>query len=196
MGTAKRDNRVEIRLAGEGGQGMILAGIILAEAAAIYDGMQVVQSQSYGPEARGGASKSEVILSSEMIDFPEVIDADILIALSQEAYDKFAPSLKEEGLLIIDSDNVLDVNNYNAVSLPITTIAKETSGRAITANTVALGGLVAISEVVSESAIRQAVSARAPKGTKDMNLSALEAGFKVGYQIKEGETTVIKSRDN
>ena len=190
MGTAKSDSRVEIRLAGEGGQGMILAGIILAEAAAIYDGMQVVQSQSYGPEARGGASKSEVIISSLRIDFPEVIDADILIALSQEAYDKFTPDLKEEGVLIIDNDNVTNVDTVNVVSLPITSIAKETTGRAITANTVALGVLVAISGVVSEHAIRQAVSARAPKGTKDMNLLALEAGFKAGSQIKEGETTL------
>ena len=189
MGTDKSNSRVEIRLAGEGGQGMILAGIILAEAAAIYDGMQVVQSQSYGPEARGGASKSEVILSRLRIDFPEVIDADILIALSQEAYDKFAPGFNKEGVLIIDNDNVTNVDNVNVVSLPITSIAKEITGRAITANTVALGVLVAISGIVSEHAIHQAVSARAPKGTKEMNLLALEAGIKAGSQIKDRETT-------
>jgi len=116
--------RTEIRLGGEGGQGMILAGIILAEAAAIYDGKNVVQSQSYGPEARGGASKAEVIISDEEIDFPEVIQADILIALSQEAYDKHSSDLKTGGLLIIDTENVEAVENDDAVKLPITSLAK------------------------------------------------------------------------
>jgi 2-oxoglutarate ferredoxin oxidoreductase subunit gamma len=88
------DKRTEIRLAGEGGQGMILAGIILAEAAAIYDGKQAVQTQSYGPEARGGASRSEVIISEGEIDHPEVLSADIVIALSRQAYKKFAQTVK------------------------------------------------------------------------------------------------------
>ena len=101
--------RTEIRLAGEGGQGMILAGIILAEAAAIYDRKNTVQSQSYGPEARGGASKSEVIISDETIDFPEVINADILICLSQEAYDKYAGTVKEGGLTIVDTSRVAEI---------------------------------------------------------------------------------------
>lgn len=184
MDKTRTQTRTEIRLAGEGGQGMILAGIILAEAAAIYDGMQVVQSQSYGPEARGGASKSEVILSDERIDFPEVIDADILIALSQEACDKFAPELKPNGLLIIDTDNVTKIPRPDAVRLPITTIAQETTGRAITANTVALGILVELTGIVSKGAISQAVAARAPKGTKEMNQAALEAGFAAVQGLK------------
>jgi 2-oxoglutarate ferredoxin oxidoreductase subunit gamma len=93
-------DRVEIRLAGEGGQGMILAGIILAEAAAIYDGKNAVQTQSYGPEARGGASKSEIIIAKGEIDYPEVIDADVLVALSQEACDRFSSNLKKYRSLI------------------------------------------------------------------------------------------------
>lgn len=192
MEMAKTKDRVEIRLAGEGGQGMILAGIILAEAAAIYDGFQVVQTQSYGPEARGGASKSEVILSKNEILFPEVIDADILIALSQEAYDKFSPDLRPDGLMIIDADNVKENHSHSAVSLPITTISNETTGRSITANTVTLGALVALTGIISKRAITQAVTARAPKGTKEINLAALEAGFKVGEQIKEAEKTERK----
>lgn len=184
MDTTRTYTRTEVRLAGEGGQGMILAGIILAEAAAIYDGLQVVQSQSYGPEARGGASKSEVILSNEPIDFPEVIDADILITLSQEAYNKFAPDLKPEGLLIIDTDNVEELLHPNAVRLPITTISKETTGRAITANTVTLGVLVELTGIVSKGAISQAVAARAPRGTKEINLAALEAGFEAAKGIE------------
>jgi 2-oxoglutarate ferredoxin oxidoreductase subunit gamma len=183
MDKTRINTRIEIRLAGEGGQGMILAGIILAEAAAIYDGMQVVQSQSYGPEARGGASKSEVILSNKQIDFPEVIEADILIALSQEACNKFTPELKPDGLLIVDTDNVTEIPRPDAVVLPITSLSRKTTGRAITTNTVALGVLVELTGVVSKSAISKAVAARAPKGTKEINQAALEAGFKAAKRF-------------
>ncbi len=186
MEITRTHTRTEVRLAGEGGQGMILAGIILAEAAAIYDGMQVVQSQSYGPEARGGASKSEVIISNERIDFPEVIDADILITLSQEAYNKFAPEFKKDGTLIVDADNVAEVSRPDAIRLPITSISRETTGRAITANTVALGILVGLTGIVSKEAISKAIAARAPKGTEEINHAALEAGFEAAKKVKEG----------
>jgi 2-oxoglutarate ferredoxin oxidoreductase subunit gamma len=183
------ENRTEIRLAGEGGQGMILAGIILAEAAAIYDGLQVVQSQSYGPEARGGASKSEVILSHSAIDFPKVIQADVVIALSQEANDKYGNGLKENGILIVDAVQVTQRVPANAIRLPITRIARDTTGREITTNTVALGILVGLTGIVSPDAIRKAVSVRAPRGTGEMNLAALEAGFQAARAYTLGETT-------
>lgn len=170
-------NRTEIRLAGEGGQGMILAGIILAEAAAIHDGKHTVQSQSYGPEARGGASRSEVIISDEEIDFPEVILPDILVALSQMAYDKYAKNLNLEGLLIVDEERVKNVSQANAIRVPIGGIALEMTGKAITANTVALGILVGLTGLVSRQAIEKAVQAHAPKGTEAMNSKALQAGF-------------------
>jgi 2-oxoglutarate ferredoxin oxidoreductase subunit gamma len=173
--------RTEIRLAGEGGQGMILAGIILAEAAAIYDGKNAVQSQSYGPEARGGASKSEVIIADSEIDYPEVIVADVLVALSQEAYDKYCGNLRADGLLIVDTHKVTDPPFENAIKLPITSLAKETTGRGITANTVALGVLVELTGVVSKEAICKAVAARAPKGTQAINQAALEAGFRAAW---------------
>lgn len=169
-------DRTEIRLAGEGGQGMILAGIILAEAASIHAGKNVVQSQSYGPEARGGASKSEVIISNGEIDHPEVILADVLVALSQEAYNKFHKEVKPDGLLIVDSDRVTD-NGEKAIRIPITRLAFETTGRQITANTVALGVLVGLTGIVSREDIEKAVAARAPRGTEEMNRKALEAGF-------------------
>jgi 2-oxoglutarate ferredoxin oxidoreductase subunit gamma len=175
----KDHHRTEIRLAGAGGQGMILAGIILAEAASIYDGLHVVQSQSYGPEARGGASKSEVILSNTAIDFPEVIQADVVIVLSQEALDKYGHGLGDSGLLIVDSNQISQNVPETAIQLPITQIARETTGREITANTVALGILVGLTNVVSLEAIRKAVKARAPQGTQEINLAALEAGFQV-----------------
>jgi 2-oxoglutarate ferredoxin oxidoreductase subunit gamma len=170
-------DRTEIRLAGEGGQGMILAGIILAEAAAMYDGKNAVQTQSYGPEARGGASKAEVIIANGEIDFPEVIAADALVAMSQEACDKYAGNVKKEGHLIVDADKVGRVTTTRAIKLPITRLAIDSTGKSITANVVALGALVGLTGVVSREAIEKAVSARAPKGTQELNLKALAAGF-------------------
>ena len=176
-------DRTEIRLAGEGGQGMILAGIILAEAASIYGGRNAVQTQSYGPEARGGASKAEVIISPDEIDHPEVLEADILVALSQEAYRKFHKDVKPEGLLIVDADKV-EVAGEQAIQIPITRMAIETTGRQITANTVALGVLVGLTGIVSREDIEKAVTARAPHGTEEMNRKALEAGFAAAEQVK------------
>jgi 2-oxoglutarate ferredoxin oxidoreductase subunit gamma len=177
--------RTEIRLAGEGGQGMILAGVILAEAAAIFDGQNAVQTQSYGPEARGGASKAEVVISREGIDYPEVISADVLVALSQEACDKYAGNLKKEGLLIVDKDKVGRVPVTNAVRAPIISKALEVTGKVITANVVALGVLVGMTGVVSKEAITKAVTGRAPKGTEKMNLDSLEAGFAEAERLKK-----------
>jgi len=170
-------NRKEIRLAGEGGQGLILAGIILAEAAAIYDNKNATQTQSYGPEARGGASKAEVVIDQGEIDHPEVILADVLLAMSQEACDKYAGNLKKDGILIVDQERVGRVPSNRAIKVPITRLAEESSGRSITANVVALGVLVGLTGVVSRQAITQAVAARAPKGTEEMNRAALLAGF-------------------
>jgi 2-oxoglutarate ferredoxin oxidoreductase subunit gamma len=177
-------DRKEIRLAGEGGQGMILAGIILAEAASIYSNMNAVQTQSYGPEARGGASKSEVVISSGEIDHPEVLEADVLVALSQEAFRKFSKDVKPNGLLIVDSDKVDSSSAPQAVRIPVTKLAFETTGKIITANTVALGALVALTGVVSRESIEKAILARAPKGTEKMNKDALEAGFAVADKTR------------
>ena len=179
--TIPMSDRTEVRLAGEGGQGMILAGIILAEAAAIYSGKNAVQTQSYGPEARGGASKSEVVISSGEIDHPEVIEADVFIALSNEAYRKFSANVKPGGLLIVDADKV-ESPDEKAIKIPVTRLAFETTGRQITANTVALGVLVGLTGVVSRQAIEKAVTARAPRGTEEMNMKALAAGFEAAKE--------------
>lgn len=176
--------RTEVRLAGEGGQGMILAGMILAEAAGIYSGKNVVQTQSYGPEARGGASKSEVVISDGEIDHPEVLDADVVVTLSQEAYKKFGTRIKNGGFLIVDAEKVDSSSAPQAIRIPITKLALDTTGRIITANTVALGVVVALTGVVSREAIELAVKARAPRGTEEMNHAALEAGFEAVRKLK------------
>jgi 2-oxoglutarate ferredoxin oxidoreductase subunit gamma len=175
--------RYEIRLAGEGGQGLILAGLILAEAVVMYDHKNACQTQSYGPEARGGASKSEVVIDSDEIDYPKVIAADILLAMSQEACDKYYHDLKKDGMLIVDSVNVKRVPTSRAHSVPITKLAEEATGRSITANVVGLGVLAGLTKVVSRPALEAAVAARAPRGTTELNLKALAAGFDAAERI-------------
>ena len=175
--------RIEIRLAGTGGQGMILAGLILAEAAVVHDGKYACQTQSYGPEARGGASKSEVVIDSEEIDYPKVLSADVLLAMSQEACDKYYHDLKRDGVLVVDSVHVQRVPTSKAHRVPITAIAETTTGRSITANMVALGIVGGLTHVVSREALEAAIQERAPSGTATINLKALAAGYDVAQEL-------------
>ncbi len=171
--------RYEIRLSGEGGQGIVLAGVILAEAAAIYDGKNATQTQVYGPESRGGASKAEVIISDEEIDYPKAMAVDLLLALTQAAAEKYGHDLKPSGILVVDSAKVVKVpsGSYTVHRLPIIDTAKDTVGKAMVANIVSLGVIAGLSKVVSREAIENAVLARVPKGTEELNRRALEAGF-------------------
>ncbi len=172
-------SRYEVRFSGAGGQGLILAGIILGEAAAIYDGKQAVQSQSYGPEARGGASKSEVVISDAPIDFPKATSVDALLALTQESCDKYSADLKEGGVLLVDSDLVTRVpgGNYRVVGIPIVNTAKNDIGRVIVANIVALGAMVALTGIVSRESAEKAVVSRVPEAFVDLNRKAFQAGY-------------------
>ena len=168
-------SRYEIRLAGSGGQGLILAGIILAEAAGVYDGKFVCQTQSYGPEARGGASKAEVVISDGEIDYPKAIRPDVLLALNQKSLEAFSSDLKPGGLLLVDADLVKEAPASRVLALPFTRIAREL-GRAMAANIVALGALAQLTGAVSLASLEAAVLARVPKGTEDLNRRALAAG--------------------
>ena len=168
---------VQIRLSGSGGQGMLLAGIILAEAG-IMSGKNAVQSQSYGPEARGGASKAEVIISNESIDYPKVTKPDVMLALTQEAYDKYAKDMSDEGVLVIDESIELSGNDKcKVISIPVIVTARDTLGRVIVANMVALGALVKASNVITFDSLEEAVLRRVPKGTEELNKKAIKAGF-------------------
>ena len=169
---------MEIRLSGSGGQGLILAGIILAEAA-IGDGKEAIQSQSYGPEARGGSSKSEVIISEKRIHYPKVTNPNLLLAMTQEALNKYGSDLKDDGLLLVDTTLVREVpaRFTNVHEVPITQLAREKCGRELFANIVALGAITKLSNAVSHDAIEKAVLARVPKGTEDMNKLALQTGY-------------------
>ena len=169
---------LQISLSGTGGQGLILAGIILAEAA-ILDGKEAVQTQSYGPEARGGASKAEVIISNHAIDYPKVLNADILLVMSQEACNKYHGLVSPSGQMIVDTSLVWDIPEIAAkvVSLDITRAAAEELGKSMAANIIAMGALVGLTNAVSQEALKAAVLARVPKGTGKLNQQALEIGF-------------------
>lgn len=173
----------EIRLTGSGGQGLILIGIILAEAA-IHEGKDAVQTQSYGPEARGGASKSEVIISEEEILFPKVQKADVVLSLTQIASDKYAASVDKDGILILDDslEAPAGVEAKHVVRLPILRTAKEVVGKSIVANIVALGVIVGLTNAVSKEKVEEAILRRVPKGTEDLNRSALHEGFKIASE--------------
>lgn len=168
----------EIRLSGAGGQGLILIGKILAEAAAIYEDKNATQSQSYGPEARGGASKSEVIISDSDIDYPKATNIDLLLAMTQEAADKYATDTKKGGVVIVDSDFVKTPpqGDFRVYSFPITRIAEEKIGKKVVANIVALGAIERLSNVVSDEAMIKAIRARVPKGTEELNINAFREG--------------------
>jgi 2-oxoglutarate ferredoxin oxidoreductase subunit gamma len=170
--------RYEIRLSGAGGQGLILVGKILAEAAAIYDDKNATQSQSYGPEARGGASRSEVIISDEDIDYPKAHNIDLLLAMTQEAADKYAGDVKPGGIILVDSSFVTSVpdGDYQVYSLEITKFAEEKIGKRIVANIVALGAIECLAHVVSEDALINAIKTRVPKGTEETNILAFKHG--------------------
>jgi 2-oxoglutarate ferredoxin oxidoreductase subunit gamma len=146
------------------------------EAAGIYDGKFVCQTQSYGPEARGGASKAEVVISDGDIDYPKAIRPDVLVALNQKSLDKYLEDLKPGGVLLVDADLVQEVPREGAVSIPFTRIAREL-GKEMMANIVALGALAALTGAVSLDSLEKAVLARVPKGTEEMNKQALAAGI-------------------
>ena len=169
----------EIRLSGSGGQGLILAGIILAEGA-ILSNLNAVQSQSYGPEARGGASKSEVILSNKDINFPKVIESDILVALTQKSFDEYIKKSKEGSIAIVDSEiDTNQVNNMKIYKVPIIKTAEDVIQKSMTANLVTLGVLSGIIDEINKECLKFAIERRVPRGTEAINIKAFEEGIKL-----------------
>jgi 2-oxoglutarate ferredoxin oxidoreductase subunit gamma len=173
--------RTEIRIGGFGGQGVILAGIILGKAASIFDENEAVQTQSYGPEARGGASKCEVVVSDDEIDYPKVQSPDILVAMSNEALIKYIVDLKDEGTLIVDPDTTdiedvrdfIDQHNIKVFKAPATKTANDEIGLKIVANIVMVGAITKITGVISENAAVEAIKDSVPAGTAVCRRSAL-----------------------
>lgn len=176
--------RTEVRFAGFGGQGIILAGIVLGRAIAVYGGKNATQVQSYGPEARGGSCRSEVVASEEQIDYPSVIEADILVAMSQEAALKFVGNVKKGGQVIADSTLVklpelLDITVY---TIPATQVAMRELGKQVGANMIMLGALVALTGITTEDAVHRSLKETVPRGTEEVNLRAFQMGLKLADQ--------------
>jgi len=175
----------EFRLSGSGGQGLILAGIILAEAA-LKDGKNVAQSQSYGPEARGGASKAEVIISDKDINYPKVEKCDVLLALTQKAYDKYISTLKTGGVLIKD-DKIAETQKRDDIevySVPILYTANEVLKKPMVANMIALGCIYEVTRVINKDSLEEAVLNRVPQGTEELNKKALCEGYRLIESVK------------
>ena len=184
--------RKEILFSGFGGQGVILASVILGRAAAVYENLYAVQTQAYGPESRGGASKAEVVISDEPIDYPKTIEPDCAVFFSQEAYSKYLHTVKEGAKVIIESELVphrdLEFEKkLDVIALPLTEIAEETTGLSLTMNILTLGLLTAWTGVVGREAIEKAVLDAVPKGTEEINLRALYKGFELGEKAKNGK---------
>lgn len=172
--------QVELRLTGSGGQGLILGGIILGEAA-ILDGKKAIQSQSYGPEARGGSSKAEVLISNSEIDFPKVQSTDLLLSLTKAACDKYIDSVEDGGVLLVDSSVELPEVGESAkiVQIPILETATNVIGKPMVANIIAIGAINGLLGLVSKKSLETAVLNRVPKGTEELNRKSLQEGYKL-----------------
>ena len=172
----------EIRIAGFGGQGVILAGMIIGRAASIYDDQHVTLTQSFGPEARGSACSVQLIVSAEPILYPYLTSPDILVVMSQEAYTRFAPGLKPGGTLIYEDELVNPIpipNEAHAFGIPATRLAEEL-GRKLVLNVVMVGFTAAVTGIATPEAARKSVRESVPPGTDTLNLAAFEKGLEFG----------------
>ena len=179
----KDQERYEIRFSGSGGQGLITAAVVFAEAVGVYDGKYVCQTQSYGPEARGGKSKAEVVISSIPIDYPKALELDLLLAMNQAACDAYFYDIKPNGLLVVDGGLVEQHPTSRIIAIPFTRIAKEEIGRELVANMVALGAIGLLSGRIDLGNLERALLARVPKGTEEMNSKALQCGIEEARKV-------------
>ena len=185
MSKHKKNEKRQVRLSGSGGQGLLTAGLILSEAATLQ-GLNVTQTQSYGAASRGGSSRSDVVISTEPIFFPEATHFDALVALTQESCDKFYPNLRDEGVLIIDT---IFVKNYTVTdqliyALPFTQIAIEKLGSSLPTNIMALSFMIRVTGIVSEKYLKEAIKAFKPEFAES-NLKAMKLAFKLADEYDQ-----------
>ncbi len=173
--------RYDIRFSGSGGQGIITAGILLAQAAAIKGGKNAVQSQSYGPEARGGASKAEVIISDDEINYPKIVNPDIVISLTQEAYNKYAVDLKDDAVVIVDAAMVHEYDNtkYTIYNVPVITTVSKELGSSISANIAVLGVVNEICSIVKHEYLLEVIINSFPARAAENNKKAYNIGIEL-----------------
>ena len=187
----------EMRLAGLGGQGLILAGIIVAEAAGIHEGKEVVQTQAYGAEARGGFSRSDVVMCDEEILYPKASQLDFLLAMSQSAFEENLPSLKKGGVLLVDSTYVSEVSGSQIYAIPFSKVAREQFGRENVANIIALGAITQVFPAISKKSMEKAVLNRVPKRFIEMNKKAFKEGITLGETaVEENKKAIIPEEED
>lgn len=177
--------RTEVRLAGSGGQGIVLAGLVLAEAVGVLEGREVAMVQSYGPEARGGASRAEVVISDDQIDYPQCTQVDIFVALTQEAADIYGWDLKPYAWIIVDADLVKHPPSSRAIPLPFTVAAREKLRKPIAANVVALGALSEVTGIVGRRSLEKALLERGPKAPEGFHKKALSLGARLARAYQQ-----------
>ncbi|MDD4877368.1 MAG: 2-oxoacid:acceptor oxidoreductase family protein [Dehalococcoidales bacterium] len=182
-------NRYEIRLCGHGGQGIILAGRITAQGASIFDNKNATFVQDYGPEARGGACRADIIISDERVLYPYIDNPSVLVVMSQQAFDKYYLECHNNALVLIDKDLVKPkgMQDKTLLAIPARQIAEEL-GRAAVANIVMLGFFTAVTKMVSVGAMKDSILASVPKGTEDLNMDAFERGYAYGSEKLESNS--------
>jgi 2-oxoglutarate ferredoxin oxidoreductase subunit gamma len=173
--------RYRIVFSGSGGQGVITASIILAEAAVIHEGLNAVQSQSYGPEARGGATRADVIISDRNIRFPKVNQPNVLVCLTQEAYNKFSNSIRPGGLLLTDSHFVKQERRVDArqIGLEMYKTVMDRIGKPVVLNICMLGAVIGLTDIVKTESVIKVLETKIPRSFLDMNKEALDLGFRL-----------------
>jgi 2-oxoglutarate ferredoxin oxidoreductase subunit gamma len=185
MSKTEQNKRQEVIVTGFGGQGIVLAGRILGMAAALGDSKESTLVQSYGPESRGGACCAQVIISDNIIQYPYVKNPDVLICMSQSAYEKYRDNIKPEGKLLTDKDLVNPDGKMDFFAIPATRMAEEL-GRKMMANIIMLGFTTSVTGLASEEAMKHAVTSSVPKGTEEMNLKAFAKGYDYGLSALKG----------
>ncbi len=178
--------RYRMVFSGSGGQGVITAAIILAEAAVLYENLMAVQSQSYGPEARGGATRSDVVISDTEVHYPKVIQPNLLVCLTQEAYNQFYPIIRPGGLLITDTRFVKTQKKVDALQkeLPMYETTMEKIGKPIVFNICMLGAVIGLTDLVRSNSVIKVLQNRIPSGFLDINREALNLGIELGAKVK------------
>jgi 2-oxoglutarate ferredoxin oxidoreductase subunit gamma len=182
--TTEHAEITQVRFGGVGGQGIVLAGRLLGKAASLFDGKDAVVTQTYGPEARGGASRADVVIASGSVDYPFVIQADILAVFFQEAYVMFRPRMKDDGLLLVDSRLVKPFPDEQDFRLVPATDTAEELGSRMAANVVMLGYLIGASDIVSRDSVEQAIRTTVKPRIVDLDLAALEAGIDLAREYR------------
>jgi 2-oxoglutarate ferredoxin oxidoreductase subunit gamma len=186
--------RIEIKIGGFGGQGVILSGYIIGRAAAIYDNKYATMIQAFGPEARGSACSAQVIVDGQPIAYPYITAPEVMIVMSQEAYTRFSPELGPDATLITEEELVTVKNlrkDIRHLSIPATRIAEEL-GKRLVLNIVMMGFLTAVTDIAGKDAMRKAVEMSVPQGTEDLNLRAFDRGWEYGMQLVGAEIAAVR----